>query len=92
MNKIIQNAGLSYVPPVTQKRYQLIQDKFPIINPNMDNEEWKEKFVSSGIKCKEYDLCIDELGYKGFSNIFTGHLLTKEFCKQAIALAAHKNI
>lgn len=92
MNKVIQNAGLSYVPPVTQKTHQTIEDIFSVINPDMDNEEWKERFVSSGIKCKEYDLCIDELGHKGFSNIFTGHLLTKAFCKQAIALAEYKNI
>jgi len=84
--KTLTNVGLRYTPPVSSPE-GLREDRFSILNSDCPQADWDREFVSPAIRHKEYDLCIDELGHRGHSNIFTGQLLTKDFCSQAIELA-----
>jgi len=84
--KILTNVGLQYIPPVSSSE-GLREDRFSILNSDRSQADWHGEFVSPAIRHKEYDLCIDELGHRGHTNIFTGQLLTADFCSQAIRLA-----
>ena len=52
---------------------------------------WSEDFVSPSVKSKEYDLCVDEIGTQGHTNVFSFELLTPKCCDYLINLAESKN-
>jgi len=84
--KTLTAVGLQYTPPSPSPQ-RMLKDRFSVLNSECSQADWHRKFVSPAIRHKEYDLCIDELAPRGHSNIFTGQLLTKDFCSQAIGLA-----